>query len=78
MTLAIVYYVIFGATLLIGASAVYGMYWAARTGQFRNMEKGALDIFDLSEPVGRTTDSFPGETWGSKKKGVTPAQGDPS
>jgi nitrogen fixation-related uncharacterized protein len=67
MNLQIVYWIIFGATLLIGATAVYGLYWAARSGQFNNVNAGALDIFDKDEPVGTPTDHFPGETWGATK-----------
>ncbi len=41
------------------ASAVYALYWAVKTGQFREIEKGATEIFDEEEPIGVTTDSFP-------------------
>ncbi len=43
----------------IMASAVYALKWAIRTGQFRDIEKGATEIFDDEEPIGRPTDSFP-------------------
>lgn len=41
------------------ASAVYALYWAVKTGQFREIEKGATSIFDEEEPLGTPTDSFP-------------------
>lgn len=46
--------------LLFGLSAVYGLVWAIRTGQFSNFGRGAMSIFDEDEPVGETTDVFPG------------------
>lgn len=42
-------------------SAIYGMWWAARRGQFSNFEKGATSIFDDEEPIGYRTDAFPNE-----------------
>jgi cbb3-type cytochrome oxidase maturation protein len=46
--------------LLVGfglaASAVGAFYWAARHGQFRDLEQGARSIFDADEPVGKPTD----------------------
>ena len=41
------------------SSAVYALYWAVKTGQFREFEKGATEIFDEEEPQGRATDFFP-------------------
>ncbi len=41
------------------ASAVYALYWAVKTGQFRQFEKGASEIFTDEEPQGRATDYFP-------------------
>lgn len=43
----------------IMASAIYALNWAIKTGQFRNIEKGATEIFDDEEPIGRPTDFFP-------------------
>jgi len=46
--------------LLVGfglaASAVGAIYWAARNGQFRELDRGARSIFDEGEPVGQPTD----------------------
>lgn len=45
---------------IIAASALAAFWWAARNGQFENVEEGSLSIFDADEPVGRSTDTFPG------------------
>jgi nitrogen fixation-related uncharacterized protein len=41
------------------ASGVYALYWAVKTGQFQQFEKGATEIFDQEEPIGQPTDHFP-------------------
>ncbi|MFT3828933.1 MAG: cbb3-type cytochrome oxidase assembly protein CcoS [Opitutaceae bacterium] len=51
-------FVVLIATAIM-ASAVFALNWAIKTGQFRNIEKGATEIFDEEEPMGRPTDSFP-------------------
>ncbi len=56
------------------ASAVYALYWAVKTGQFRNFEKGATAIFDDEEPEGHPTDFFPQKR---KKKGRANRPGEP-
>lgn len=53
------------------ASAVYALYWAVKSGQFREIEKGATSIFDDEEPIGTRTDSFP------SKKGRAKLPGEP-
>lgn len=50
------YYVALPMAMLIVASAVYGLYWASRSGQLHNLEEGAKVIFDEEEPVGMPTD----------------------
>jgi len=45
--------------VLFGLTAVAGLVWAIRRGQFRNLTAGARSIFDNEEPVGRPTDAFP-------------------
>lgn len=45
---------------LIAGSALTAFWWAAKHRQFDNVEDGSLTIFDADEPVGRTTDRFPG------------------
>lgn len=51
--------IIFLMMAAFGAAAVVALFWAARTGQFRQMETSAQVIFDADEPVGAVTDSFP-------------------
>ncbi|MFQ3670708.1 MAG: cbb3-type cytochrome oxidase assembly protein CcoS [Verrucomicrobiia bacterium] len=55
------YFIMLGlAMLALGGSALLALYWAARSGQYRNLEKSAEVIFDGDEPVGAQTDFFPG------------------
>ncbi len=54
--MAPVYLLLFGSTLVMGASLVFAFWWAAKTGQFRDMKQGAESIFDADEPVGQPTD----------------------
>lgn len=49
--------ILFG--LLFFAVAVFALYWAAKTGQFEQFEKGAKSIFDDEEPEGVQIDYFP-------------------
>ncbi len=56
----VVYVVIWGSAVLLGISAVWGLVWAIRTGQFHGLREGAESIFDDDEPVGTPTDFFPG------------------
>jgi len=44
--------------ILLALTAVAALYWAAKTGQFRNMEQGSKEIFDEEEPIGQPTDMF--------------------
>ncbi len=53
------YTFIFVIAAAVMASAVYALHWAIKTGQFREVEKGATSIFDDEEPIGTSTDSFP-------------------
>lgn len=46
--------------VLAGASAVFALLWAIKTGQMSNLNQGAASIFDEEEPIGVITDSFPG------------------
>lgn len=55
------------AQLLLGFSlaiffsvAVAVLVWAVRAGQFADSAAGSESIFDPGEPIGKTTDSFPG------------------
>ncbi|MDX2186832.1 MAG: hypothetical protein SFV32_07870 [Opitutaceae bacterium] len=60
----------FLVAVAITASAVYALGWASRTGQLRNFEEGAASIFDESEPIGRSTDSFPTKRVSRKSRGA--------
>jgi hypothetical protein len=48
-----------GSFIVLPGSALLALRWAARSGHFDNLEKGALLIFDEEEPVGTVTDHFP-------------------
>lgn len=50
---------ILGGLFFLSGSAFLAFYWAARTGQFRNVQQGAEVIFDKDEPIGTPTDRFP-------------------
>jgi cbb3-type cytochrome oxidase maturation protein len=47
---------------LIAASALAAFWWAAKNKQFENVEEGSLTIFDADEPIGKSTDAFPGQS----------------
>jgi nitrogen fixation-related uncharacterized protein len=53
------YLLIWGSTVVFGASAVWALVWAIRNGEMRDLSAGALSIFDSDEPAGRPTDAFP-------------------
>ncbi len=56
-----VYLLIGAGTALLTAGVLAFFHWAARDGQFRNVERGALTIFHGKELPGVRTDCFPGE-----------------
>jgi cbb3-type cytochrome oxidase maturation protein len=58
MTIAL-YALLFGVVLVLSASAVWGLWWAVRGGQYSNFQRGATSIFDHEEPIGERTDRFP-------------------
>ncbi|MEQ9824403.1 MAG: cbb3-type cytochrome oxidase assembly protein [Puniceicoccaceae bacterium] len=55
--IVIIVLILFG--LLFFSVAVFALYWAAKTGQFEQFEKGAKSIFTEEEPEGVHIDSFP-------------------
>jgi nitrogen fixation-related uncharacterized protein len=57
--------------IFIPAIGLLVMRWAARNGEFRNLDKIALSIFNEEEPVGEMTDHFPS----SQKKAAMPLYG---
>ena len=57
MTIAAI--LILGGLIFLSGSAVVAFTWAAKTGQFKDLKKGATVIFDEDEPIGMRTDCFP-------------------
>ncbi len=58
----VIYILVPAGIFFLGGSALIAFYWAVRTGQFRNISKGAEVIFDEDEPIGVSTDRFPGSS----------------
>lgn len=56
-----IYFSIFILTVMIFFSSfvLYALYWAAKNGQMRDLEKSSTVIFDADEPIGKVTDHFP-------------------
>jgi len=48
------------SVILLPATALLALRWAVRNGEFNDLNRTALSIFDEDEPVGRQTDRFPG------------------
>jgi nitrogen fixation-related uncharacterized protein len=55
------------SVVLLPATALLALRWAARHGAFEDFQKTALSIFDEEEPVGRLSDRFP-EGGANKKR----------
>lgn len=47
------------SVVLLPATALLALRWAARHGAFDDFQKTALSIFDEEEPVGRMSDRYP-------------------
>lgn len=47
------------SVIVLPATALMALRWAIRHGEFRNLPKTALSIFDEEEPVGQLSDHFP-------------------
>ncbi|MFW5967850.1 MAG: cbb3-type cytochrome oxidase assembly protein [Persicimonas sp.] len=58
--MTLIYGLIWGSWVLFGLVTVWALGWAVRSGQFRNVSRGAHMLFDEEEPIGRMTDTFPG------------------
>ena len=58
----IVFILLAAGLVLFGGSTLAAFYWAAKSGQFRNLEAGSNSIFDQDEPVGTATDAFADKT----------------
>ena len=54
----IVYLLLATGLVFFGGSTLAAFYWAARSGQFRNLEAGSKSICEGDEPVGTATDAF--------------------
>lgn len=48
------------SVVILPAMALWALRWALRHGEFRNLQKISLSIFDEEEPLGRLSDRFPG------------------
>lgn len=55
---AAIYILLVAGLVFFAGTTLAAFYWAARTGQFRNLEAGSKVIFDEDEPVGTATDAF--------------------
>ena len=53
-----IYILLVAGLIFFSGSTLAAFYWAAKTGQFRNLEDGSKTIFDGDEPVGTATDAF--------------------
>jgi cbb3-type cytochrome oxidase maturation protein len=53
--------VIVVASLMFAGAAIFALAWSVKDGQFENFTRSAQSIFDPDEPIGQTTDAFPGE-----------------
>jgi len=54
--------------VLFFCSAIAALVWAVKSGQFKNLDKGATVIFDEEEPEGVQQDFFPGEAEEQRRK----------
>lgn len=54
----VIYILLAAGLVFFGGTTLAAFYWAAKTGQFRNLEDGSKTIFDEDEPVGTATDVF--------------------
>ena len=52
------------SVVILPTTALLALRWALRQGEFKDLNKTALSIFDDDEPVGRMTDHFPGAARG--------------
>jgi nitrogen fixation-related uncharacterized protein len=59
--MTIVWLLFICSVIVLPATALWALRWAVRNGEFRDMSRIALTIFDEDEPIGRQTDFFPGQ-----------------
>ena len=48
-----------GSVVVLPVTALLALRWAIRQGEFDDLQKTALSIFDDEEPLGQITDHFP-------------------
>ncbi len=58
--------------ILLPVTALLALRWAVRQGEFRDLRKTALSIFDDEEPVGRLSDHFPSQSSPAVAPGAAP------
>ncbi|MCX6903855.1 MAG: cbb3-type cytochrome oxidase assembly protein CcoS [Verrucomicrobia bacterium] len=59
------------SVVLLPGTALLALRWAARHGEFNDLQRTALSIFDEDEPIGVMSDHFPGRT---RQKSTPPGQ----
>ena len=64
--MSVVWILFVSSVIVLPAVALLALRWAVRHGEFKNLQKTALSIFDEEEPVGRMTDRFPDPQRSSK------------
>lgn len=64
--MSIVWILFVSSVIVLPAAALWALRWAVRHGEFKNLDKTALSIFDDEEPVGHMTDRFPDAPRNSK------------
>lgn len=64
--MGVVWILFVSSVIVLPAAALLALRWAVRHGEFENLQKTAMSIFDEEEPVGRMTDRFPGEQTSNK------------
>ena len=48
------------SVVVLPATALLAFRWAVQHGEFKNLQRTALSIFDEEEPVGKISDHYPG------------------
>ena len=66
-------WILFACSIIVlPATALLALRWAVRHGEFRDLRKTALSIFDDEEPVGQLSDRFPGSPVSAAAPGSAP------
>lgn len=53
------YLILLFGVVFMGLLGIAALCWAAKNGQFTNLNQSSRVIFDHDEPIGKPTDSFP-------------------